>query len=185
MKIYQGDHEFVEINGLDLGADIFALSIRELPLFLKADKVTLFELPKKEDKKQNAEKQPVEFPIAVAPLSLPELPFDRVFLDDISIDELVIKGKRDITLSPEISGRIDFFTNNLVTVELSYKDEAASSEFPRVMIARGQYHLDKSHLQLRHISMNSHLYSVSGKGDFHFLQDGESTKIKSASIIVI
>ncbi len=173
VKIYQGDHEFVEINGLDLGADIFALSMRELPLFLKADKVTLFELPKKEDKRQEVEKQPVEFPIVVAPLSLPELPFDRVFLDDISIDELVIKGTRDIMLSPEISGRVDFFTNNLVSVELSYKDETAPSEFPKVMIARGQYHLDKSHLQLRHISMNSPLYSVSGKGDFNFSPEGD------------
>ena len=163
LTVYEGEDVLLTVNHVRLDLDIFPLENKVLSVDLDIGKVVLEQSKKKaaDTKPHKPEKSPT--PIVIASADMPDIHFTRILIDDISIGKMTIKGDKDITLSPVISGDIDFKNARIVDVSLRYSDghKTRPNYMPEYIDMKGAYNTVLSELNIENIKVQAKAYQVS------------------------
>ncbi len=174
VRVFQNDKEYIALRGMHLKLGVFPLSRRELTINASLDELTLHE--SKAQKPKETKGLILPFPVTSPKADLPELPFDRVLIDNISIAKLTIKGDaQDMVLSPSLNGRVDVFNRKIASFDLIYKDLSEKSQnfLPKSVKVRGQYNAEKSIAQIRNFSVLAPSFNVSGTVNAELYDGGD------------
>ncbi len=191
ITIYQGDEEFVSMDGVALNIGVFPLENKKLRLSLNMDALTLS--PVTAAPPATVTEAGQISPVIVAPMVLPDLYFTSIDVNDIAIKRLILKDKtggNDVILSPTLTGRVKLIGAR-VDFDLSLIDNmnGAPSFMPREMRIDGNYHTRDAALSLKMLKVIAPDYSVIADGAaifkigevFHFNVKANSSLIDGLS----
>lgn len=177
LTIYEGEDVLLSVNHVRLDLDVFPLEKKVLSVDLDIGEVVLEQSKQKvaDNKVQEPEKSPT--PIVISSADLPDIYFTRILIDDLSIDKVTIKGDKDITLSPVLSGDIQFKNARIVDVSLRYADgnKIRPDYMPEYIDMKGAYNTVLSELNIENIKAQAKAYSVSTHAQAIFREGQEFT----------
>ncbi len=180
LKIFENDALLAEIKHPKLIADFLPLSEKLLIIDLSINNLILYPSPPQKAQPQTA--GPIKFPTLPDDFALPEMPFNHIVISDIDIKRLVLKGDKDITLSPRITADV-IVHENKATANLSYEDDAAPRPqgWPDKAHIKAQFSASEKTLSLSEFSANAALYDMSAQGEIN-LSEADPAAALSAII---